>query len=386
MDEEVKVHVRSEADNRALDGTEKRIRELYELSARYEAKGIPEAAKSVRSEAASLEKDVARYKREQHAAEKEITHERRAQNTEAQREESRRQRFGRAGMMLGMEAAQGGSLAGGISSIASTMGPAGMAGIAAVGAVAIGAIVESLTKDYTERQGIALRDQAARKMGERGLAIGAGWRGTSGQSQSEEFATEQRMAERAANRADLERQGRRAWYNPMRLFGAQTWEGQRNLDENDKAQQRDAEHLAKQREQTRKKFREEEGGIEMDLARHHAERTQSGQRAAFVDVQKKQWLARYRSLRGAGATDAEAAQTAGLEAETAMRDRQIAAGGGLVDARSGAGDIAAAARWAGMSTPGMAETKAAIDALHATVRSNSQKSEELQNRKDQSVP
>jgi hypothetical protein len=312
--------------------------------------------------------------------------EERAAKTQETHAETRRQRFGRAGMQLGMEAAQGGSLSGGIGSMASAIGPAGIAGIAAVGAVAVGTIVEQLTKDYVERQGIALRDQAARKMNAHGLAIGAGWRGTAGQSQAEEFALQQRMAEREANRPELERQGKRNWYNPLRWFGSsQTWEGQRNLDENDKAQKRDAEQLEKQKEQTRKKFHEEEGGIEMDHARHRAERSQSGQRAAFVDEQKKAWLERYRGLRGAGATDAEAAQTAGLEAETRMRDRQVAAGSGLVDARSGAGDIAAAARWAGMSTPGMAEVAAAIGALHGTVRDSSQKAEEANKHIDQSV-
>jgi len=418
-DEVVKVIVQQESQGTALKDAQRDAEKLREEAARlrqsaevYSSKyGFDDSrARSARSEAAAREREASRLERpintEQKAVQKEerdekaraIRAHRAAQRAAAAEEradirdvarehrhaETQRQRFGRGAVRLGTAAAEGGNPAYALSSM--LQGAGGVAaGLAGIGAIAAFKIVDEVIADRIARQGIALRDASARTLNARGLSIGAGWRGTSGQSQSEEFATQQRMAEREANRPELERQGRRAWYNPMRMFGSQTWEGQRNLDEDTAAQRRDAELREKQREQTRKKFREEEGGIETDIARHRAERTMSGSRAAFIDEQKKQWLARYRSMRGAGATDEQASQTAGLEAETRMRERQIGGGSGLVTAHSGAGDIAAAARWAGMSTPGMDEMKHAIDSLHHTVRNNSERMEEQHGRKEHSI-
>ncbi len=300
-------------------------------------------------------------------------------------EETRRQRFGRGAVRVGTAVAEGGNPASALSSM--LQGAGGVAaGLASVAAIAAFKIADEVITDQRERQGIALRDRAAQKMDERGLAIGASWRGTSSGALAAEQATEAERAKRDANREELERKGRRAWYNPLRLFGEQTWEGQRNLEENDIAQGRDLRLVQEKKKQTREKFLGEEGGIEMDLARHRAERSQSGQRAAFVDEQKKQWLARYRGLRGMGANDEQAGGTAGLEMETRLRDRQAAAGSGLVDARSGAGDIAAAARWGGMSTPGMEEVKAAVNAVNATLLKSEAAMLELHSRQDLSVP
>ena len=280
----------------------------------------------------------------------------------------------------------------------------------------VGFGIDQAFTEYTERQGIALRAAAQRKMDERGLAIAGSWRGSSSQTLAQVHALDDDIARQEANRPELVRKANSGIFDSALRYGAAgagtgfalsggnpigagigfvagaatgAWksftEGSREKDE-DRAT---LEAKRKKREELealgKKQVREEDGQIEIDLAQHRSERTMSGQRAAFVDEQKKKFLNRYRELQNMNLSEDEAAKTAGLETETAMRDRQIAAGSSLVNARSGAGDIAAAAAWGGMATPGMAETRAAIDALHATVKNNSA-AMELRNHKDQSVP
>ena len=412
-EEIVKLRISAEADTGALDRTKAKINEL-----RIEAEDLRKAAgkyaekygfedsraKSARSEATTREREAnrlerpflaeekteqksardekARHLRSQRAEDRAAAADERAVKREMHQEGTRRQRFGRAGMQLGMEMAQGGSLQGGISSLGNMGGLKGM-GLASV-ALAVGELVKNLVDDAHERQGIALRSQATQKMNERGLAIGASWRGTSGQVQSEQFATEQRMAERAANRDELSRKGERALYNPLRLFGKHTWEGKRALDENDEAQKNDANLVEKQKALKRKKFTEEEGGIGLDMLRHRGERTQSGQRAAFMDEYAIKALQTKRRIQTEGGSEAEGTEGAKLEAANSLRERQVAAGASLVNARSGAGDIAAAARWGSMSTPGEAEMVKRLDGVLSRMDVNSHAMEKLTS-KDQSI-
>ena len=284
-----------------------------------------------------------------------------------------------------------------------------------IGGAAVFGIGEAFT-EYTERQGIALRAAAQRAMDVRGLAIAGSWRGSSSKTLAQVQGLDDDIARQEENRPELERKAHAGIFDRALSYGAAgagtgfalsggnpigagigfvagaatgAWksssEGEREKDEDRKT----LEAKKKKRDELealgKKQVREEDGQIEMDLASHRADRTMSGSRAVVIDEAKKKYLDRYRALRAMNLSDEEAHKTAGVESETAMRDRQIAAGSGLVDARSGAGDIAAAARWAGMSTPGMAEVSTAIGALHETVKGNSQKAEELHNRKDHSI-
>lgn len=421
-DEEVKIHVRSEADMRGVVDAKAKVMELREEAAKlrqsadvYSQKGGFEdsRARSARAEAATREREADRLERPIKSArlaeEKEITRERREQAAISRAEETQQQAGAR--MLFGGRRGVAGGLVGGV-----------------VGA-GLGFGLQEFLTERTGRQGIALRAAAQRQMDERGLAIAGSWRGSSSQTLAQVHGLADDIAHQQANRPELERkanagtmQGALSGASAGAGIGAAigagigsiipglgtlvvggigaaigaglggaagAWRGhaagEREKDEDSKK----LELKRKIREELealgKKQVREEDGQITMDLASHRAERTMSGSRAAVIDQQKQQFLNRYRELRGMNLSDGEAKKTAGLEAETSMRERQAAAGASLVTAHSGAGDIAAAARWAGMSTPGMAETKAAIDALHTTVKDNSRKSEELAGRKDQSV-
>lgn len=417
MNEEVKINVRAESDTEALDRTKRKITELRgeaEKERQHAEKFAANAGfdditpRKARARAAALDREANRLERPfiaedkagQKAAARDAGEEKKkfaaedravqqavrtaektaaaedrskkkTEHTEAKAaarelhaEETQRQRFGRIGMNLGMQAAQGGSLSGGIGSLAAAMGPAGMAGIAAVAAVAVGKIADEVWTDITERKGIALRDQAARRMNTYDRGVMAGVRGTSGQSRSDEVALERQMEERAANRAELERKGERNPWNPLRWFGSkQTFASQRELADNDVAQKRDAGELEKKQQQTRDKFENEEGGLGLDALRQRAKRSMSGQREAFMDDYLAKALGTKRAYEAKGATPEQQNEAAKLEMTNSLRDRQISAGSGLVDARSGAGDIAAAANWARQSTPGEGELVKRFDVM-----------------------
>jgi hypothetical protein len=383
-DEEVKIHIRTDADTQALAATQAKIKELYQTAAAYESKGMDTAAKSVRAEAATYEKDVARFKREQHAAEKDITRERREQAAITRAEETQQQTTGR--MLFGGRRRMQGGL---------------------VGGAAVLGIGEAFT-EYTERQGIELRAAAQRKLDERGLAIAGSWRGSSSKTLAQEQGLDDDIARQVANRPELERKARAGIFDRALSYGAAgagtgfalsggnpigaglgfiagaakgAWksyeEGAREKDEDTKT----LEAKRKKREELealgKRQVREEDGQIEMDIASHRAERTMSGSRAVVVDEAKKKYLNRYRELMGMHLSDEEADKTAGLEAETSMRDRQQAAGAGLVNAHSGAGDIAAAARWAAQTTPDMAAVISELKGIHGTAKKNSEAAERI---------
>jgi hypothetical protein len=394
-EENVKLRISAEADTGALDRTKAKINEL-----RIEAEDLRKAAgkyaekygfedsraKSARSEATTREREAnrlerpflaeekaeqksardekARHLRSQRAEDRAAAADERAVKREMHQEETQRQRFGRIGMNLGMQAVQGGSLSGGIGSLAGMAGPGMMAGVAAIGAVAVGKLVEEISKDVHERRGIELRDQAARRMSKYEFGVMAGVRGTSGQAQSKEDDLTQQSEERAANRAELERKGERRWYNPLRWFGnKQTWESQRELTEDDKKQKKTQEDIETARALKREKFANEEGGLGLDALRQRSKRTQSGAREAFMDDYLAKARGVKRQMRGQGASEAEQNEAAQLDMTNSLRDRQVKAGASLVDARSGAGDIAAAARWGGQVTPNESEMVKRLDRI-----------------------
>lgn len=407
MAEEVKVQISAQAELTPLQKMEEELKRIDALQENYNRKaaeakdsGMHGQAKEFTAQAKEYERmgitqeraihaERRRLQKDSHAADvaeaKRANFDRIRLQKELSAEEGASQRMGRAAVRLGTVAAQGGNPASAMSSMLLSSG--GMAaGLVGVAALAGGSILRAVTEDIWERRGIELRDQAERKINARSLAKTASWRGTSSQARQEYEATLDRMAEREANRPELARQNERMWYNPLRyLDGKYTWEGQRKLDENDKAQNRDRVNAIKQQTLTREKFLTEDGGIEMDLARHRAERTIGGQRAAVVDEAKMAFRGRYRQLRERGANPEEAFGTATLEAQTQLRDRQIAAGSGLVNARSGRGDIAAAARWAGESMPVWGQMLNAFRGLSGTVEKNSREYNEMNSRLDQSV-
>lgn len=296
---------------------------------------------------------------------------------ETKEQEMVRNRITRSTMLLGREVMAGGSLAGGLGSMATAAGLIGAPVMAAVGG---GMLVQELTKDYMERQGIANRDRASRATDQRNLGIRSGWRGTASGAQAAQFATEDEIFAREQERQEILQRNKRAWYNPLRLFGETTWAGERERDENEKNIARLKERRAAEEAQTRQKFETEEGALELDAIRQRSKRTMNGIRAAQVDDAQISYVKKYREFRGKGATDSEADEGARLSVENELRDKQIRAASGLVDARAGASDIAAAARWSQQAVPGWGQVKDGIDALHSTIKNSYDKSAEIATR------
>ena len=277
-----------------------------------------------------------------------------------------------------------------------------------VGSIAVSAglaAAEQLFAYQSEMQGVGIHDTAARAINQRQLGILSGSRGTSAQAQAQQWATEDRIAERQQNRPGLEHDIQRNTVNSAltgaaggaalgsiilpgigtlvgaALGGAAGYvkgrmSGNVTLAEDKAAEQRDKDLREKQEKLANHKFETEEGGVELAALRHRSSRTFSGQREAQVDDATRAYLAEYRRLKAAGATGKDehlAHEGASLKVENEWRDKQITAASGLVDARSGAGDIAAAASWSRMAIPGMHEVKSAIEAMHTTVRDNDAK-------------
>lgn len=305
--------------------------------------GAQTAAKAVAAE----QKAAAKAKIE---AERNATREMREQETV-------QKRMGTLTMRLGQAAVTGGSPIGAFSALAAGAGMAGPVGLAAVAA---GTLAVEATQDYRERQGIANRDKASRAGDKRNLDIMSGWRGTSGQVQAQQFSTEQEIFEREQERQEILRRNKREWYNPMRLFGETTWAGERERDENEKNITRLEERREKEEKLKTEKFPEEEGGLELDSLRQRSQRTLASIRAAKVNDYVRSGMAEARRLGSMGANPNEQREGAMLKVENDLRDQQIQSASGLVDARSGAGDIAAAARWSQMATPTQNDVSAVL--------------------------
>ena len=252
--------------------------------------------------------------------------------------------------------------------------------------------MEQLLVYRSEMEGVGLRDTAARAGNQRQLGIMSGWRGTSTEAQNAQFAAEDRVFERKQNRPVLEHKIKQdtlsstlngaaigAGIGSMIAPGIGTaigaaiggaggffkgrMAGNVALADDDAAMARDKKEREDKKALAAKKFNEEEGGEYLDQIRQRSKRTISGQREAYKDQVKMDWRQEWHKLKNMGATDDQAAEGAGLKAETAMRDQQIGAASGLVDARSGAGDIAAAAQWGQMLMPNMNELKQEFAAM-----------------------
>lgn len=307
---------------------------------------------------------------------------------------------------LGRDLLTGGSLSGGLASLARAggtfLGPA-------AALLAGGEVVQAMTKDYMERQGIANRNRASRASDERDLGIRGGWRGTSSQAQAAQFGTEQEIFDREQQRAEILRRNQRAWYNPLgwagklawwgkdqeqqaaaqeqmpwfnprKWLGTTSWAGLRERDENEQNIQRLRARRAAEEAQGHNKFENEEGGLQLDALRQRAKRTLGGQRGAQVDEETQKWLSEYRRFKSMHASDDEANEAGKLTVQNELRNRQAASAAGLVDARAGAADIAAAAHWAQMTTPNWGDIGSKIDAMHATLKGNGDKSHEARTR------
>lgn len=253
-------------------------------------------------------------------------------------------------------------------------GAAGMVAgsVAAAVAAALGRYIGEIITDSLERGGIENRDVAERTKSGRSLGIMAGLRGTSGDAVQEEWAIEQRIADRAADWKEVERKARRHPLDPRRLIdGDYTWEGQRAMTEHAKAQVRDRDELEKVREVRKKKVATEEVSMELAALRGRSERTFGGAREAAANEAALDFLKDYRRLLHETNNEEMAFSAAKTKTELRLRDRQAQGASGLVSAASGSRDIAAAAAWAQMTVPGMDDVGVKIDGVRATIRGSS---------------
>ena len=377
-DQDVKIHVSADGDLKKIEDAQKKIADLNRAAAAYESNpniDMSTAAASARSEAKALERDVARWTKERASAEKAVTQEVKEQG--ALRKAGISSRGIARAVGVGEQVLAGGDPAGTASSL--LVGAAARSGnpVAIVGAIAA-AIATSIIgvnaqqRDKDTAQGLAIREKSFNRAYDRDRASSAF--GSSGSLVSSALDSEAEIAQRKAARAGLDEKAREKWYDPSSwtFGGLRKNEGQRDIEKNEA----EIADLEKQKEKdltaARKKYMAEEGGLELDALRQRSKRTLAGNRAAFVDEEGAKWISKYKSALKESGDDKTAKEMADLTVQNDLRVKQAQAGAGLVDARSGAAESAAAAKWATGSFPGMEEVGKKIEALHSTVMADSQ--------------
>ena len=377
---EVKIHVSADADLKQIEAAQARIKELYKAAAVYEDKGITTAAASARADARSLERDVARFTRERAQADRAVTRELREQTVERKAGLTvggRGAEAMRSAVSIGQDLVHGGpqGAAGSLMSAGMMGGPAAMA--AAVAAAVGAAIVTTLAKetDRDTAQGLTIQREGFMRSYKTGRQ--AGIFGSSGSLVSSALSATDEIADRQAQRGEIEERARVKWYDPSSWTwgGLRKNEGMRERERNEAAIQQAEQERERAVAAAKEKFVKEEGGLELRALRARSERTLEGNREAFRAEMGGQWLAKYKATLQASGDEGMAKEMADLTVGNKVRDLQASAGAGLVDARSGGAGIAAAAQWSQQAFPDMVGE---IKNLHATVQSQANPIEDLQ--------
>ncbi len=368
MAEEVKIVIREEAQGNAITAEQRKINDLHAAIARanaersrllqsataYEGKGMGDAAKSARSDAANYEKDILRAKKEIAEIEKGITGEKAKQAIFSPR--AKQELF-----TAGRNFAQG-DFGQGVRSLSAAMGQilpqitttigrmAILAGGAAVAGIGIGAALIRARVGQADLD--AAQQMAAAHAGEtstRGLLKLNSPLGGAGAAFSAEVESGDRLQQLRQQREDLEREAKSGilgrffpsfftkgagWYKP---------ESARAIERNANEQRR-AEEDARQQERIRQRqFDEGEGGLGLQVERDRAQHSIAGNRALRIDMESLSGLREYNRLVKEGASNTQALEGAHMKVREELYKQGLNAAGGLVNARSGAGDIAAAA-------------------------------------------
>ena len=426
MAEEIKVVVREERQGNALAEEQQRIRQLQAAAEAYDKKGNTTAAQSARREIVERQKaitpqltsagqseaavavaaeakelqralvlqarlgleygEAAKLARAQLTVEKGITEEKRTQGFFSQRV---RQQL----VTLGRDTAFGGSPATTLSSVGG-QGLAGLGARIALPLAAIAAVLGGLRiavgqQDKNAELKEKLRVESATST--RRLGIAGTWRGTSGEVQSERFQTEDEIFQREQARPELQRKaqsgilGRLDKWTGLNFYTKGRFgykpQSARDIGENEAEIARLRGLAPRQEELQQNKFSAGEGGLDLQLARDRGQHSVSGIKAANEHQQELDWLREYNRLRKEGASDAQAAEAGNLKVKQDQWEIAQRAASGLVDARSGAGDIARAASIAVSQQPDQGVLTAAINALHETAKSGFQRQHEITSRK-----
>lgn len=372
MPEEIKVVVKQESQGNAIEATQAKIKELYQLAATYESKGIPEAASSVRAEAKTLERDLARSAKERLRDEKAITHERASQ---VAIEKARASRVARVTNAVANFAE--GQLAGvgGFTGITSALGSAG--GTVATTAALAAAIATATFASEAERGHLFrmgdLSDKADREAQERKLKRLAGFEGTSSSNRAEARDLREEAGRRESAKEGLFEAAKPRWWHPQEfglwannLFGANMMatQGEDAIKRNAAAQQTALRGAKEAEEQARKKFAET-GGREIEIQERMARGDMQGVRAIEDKLTRQR---EYNRLKEMDATDEEAGRGADAKVSNIQRER-AAKFGRLVTARDGMADVArlatlAAEQRAGVGSGGTEKLRADMNRNH----------------------
>ena len=379
-DGDVKIHISADGDLKKIEDAQKRIAELHKAANAYESKGMDTAARSARSEARPLEREVARFTKERAAEERRVTQE--------LKEQDALQKAGVGRHLITMR----------------SLTSAGLGALA-------GDLFSSVIDQVAAGESLSNRRTSTAARNERQFGILNSIRGTSGEMVAETYATEDRIAERKRERPQLETEQKfgtwksagegAAWGAGIgatigsivpglgtavgaavgagigaAVKGVPAYlHGKNALKQSDQDQAQDEEKLKKENAEAPKKFMREEGGLQIDALRQRSRRTLEGSRAAFVDDMSQQWLSTYRDIYSKSKDKGVADEMATLTVQNQLREKQASAGAGLVDTRSGAGEVAAAARWAMGSTAGWQEVASKIEGLRGDMNRGNQDSQ-----------
>lgn len=209
--------------------------------------------------------------------------------------------------------------------------------------------------------------------------IAGGYRGSSGQSTEHIRALDDQIAEREGRRGELDVKARGAWWNPLRntkwskegidVFGFKfQGAGAREKETNEQEIERLKQDRVKEERVRKQQFNEMGGGLELEIERERGKRTAVGVGKARVKEFTKGWMEDYKRALGEGAEEGQASEMATLKYERTRREQAAGAASGLVSARSGAGDVAAASNWAAALLGNREETTASINSMHETLR------------------
>ena len=353
MSEEIKIGVSApgvEAASARIKELQARINELRKAGQGYEDKGMDPAAKSARQDAARLEKDIANHRKESAKEDREATRERVRAAAEEKLTTGRTRRV--VGAVANFAESQAGASGfGGLTSaIRAGGGPVG-AIAAAAAAIAATVIASEASRSHTMRMA-ELEDQSARATDKQGLKrLAAYGGGDSAAAFAVEKAAMDKRVSLAAKTDELMEAAKPKWYKPSE-FGAwfnnkvggdsmMTIDGEAALRSNTAEMGREKSKQQEAKEIKEKKFAE---GPALEL-KALEERSLGHRKEAYAIEQKKKWNDEYNKSLAEGAEEWQAQEKASLvvHQDNVQRSQSMARS---VNARSGAGDVRAAARMA----------------------------------------
>jgi hypothetical protein len=379
-DGEVKIHVSADRDLKQIEEAQKRIKDLHRAADAYESNNkvdMSSAAKSARSEARGLERDVARWTKERAAGEKAVTREMAEQTAQRKAGIGLTPTRVSQAVGIGQQLMAGGDPASSASSM--LVSTAARSGNPAVIALAVaGAIATSLAsvfakqRDEDTMRGLQQDTRIAKQ--NRRLNRESGVFGSSGTLVSTAREAQEEVASRRDARPELEEKARVKWNAPSTwssLIGIKN-EGEKELEVNDQQAIEAQVRAASAKKRAEARYRQTEGGLELDILRGRSKRSLSGQREAFVAEESGKAFAKYTEAKRQGADEDMAKEMATLTYQNDLRERQAQAGAGMVSAKSGGAEIAAAARWSMAGTPQGGDIGSKLDSLIGVVNRGNQ--------------